>query len=505
MRVRGTLDKIAPIDRWLEAPAFRASLARAVGETSAERPVLACRAEAGGWRYRPGDPLRPLYSIPDWGVQEDANWRWHHQSLALVSMYTHLHMNGSDPRALSALQAVISSWWRNADDPAFSWGEHTSALRLERLLRAFGALFDDLPQEFRTWLVSIISAHVDRLLGDVACRQHNHALDQIYALLLAKRYLPFLNVPEEELARRLADERAYLLSAENVVTENSPGYQSWIPARIAECQQQLGMMPDARLLADSNDFTCWIARPDGKWPEFGDTMPKMAILPKPAAPVGFRAFPHAGYAVWRNARTWFALKCGFLSHAHRHHDDGSFLLSVDGEDVFVEAGMFGYANGWEREFARSPLAHNISYRPEADPVRSTTSRRWQRHHHRWGIVDADGDERCWHVNCRSYMFGDSVYTRHVTGAGGVISVQDSFDTPGAIRTRFHVPAGRRIHVAPGRVNIDDRLELRHDLPDPTLIAGHHTIGYLSYGPLQVVEFSWQPDRVAARFEIVLGI
>ncbi|MEG3157009.1 heparinase II/III family protein [Lysobacter zhanggongensis] len=346
---------------------------------------------------------------------------------------------------------------------------------------------------------------MDRLLGDVAVSHHNHALDQIYALTLAKRYLPFLDIPEDVLAVRLEVERCHLLSREGVVTENSPGYQSWIPARIAECQRLLTGATDTALPAQSDEFTAWITRPDGTWPEFGDTAPGKPVEPLHAAPTGRRVFTHAGYAVQRDADSHFAIKCGFLSHAHRHADDGTFLLHAGGEDWFIEAGMFGYARGWEREHARSPQGHNISYRAGANVIRSTTSRRWQRRHTRWGMTETDAG-----VACRSFMFDDAVYERRVAFLPGRIVLYDAFDAPGTIRTRFHVPADRHVHVEPGTVTLTsaatgNRLVLRHDLPPPEVVAAHHTVAYLQYGPCQAVEFAWPATRTSASFALDLHI
>ena len=467
----------------IETPAFRTHLRDAIAATTTvAAPKPACLVGPDGWRYRRSDA--PLVGIPGWGPRADGNWRWHHQQLALL--------DGFPQRA----EEIITSW--QPDDPVFSWGEHTTALRLKRLVRTFGRNFDDFSVEFRSFLVDLIAQHTRRLLDDVAVSHHNHALDQIYALTLAKRYLPFLDIPEDVLTTRLEVERRHLLSSEGVVTENSPGYQSWIPARVAECQRLLTAKTNTALLQQSEEFTAWITRPDGTWPEFGDTAPGKPVEPALAAPSGRRAFPHAGYAVHRDADSYFALKCGFRSHAHRHADDGTFLLHAFGEDWFIEAGMFGYAGGWERDYARSPQAHNISYRVGANVIRSTTSRRWQRHQSRWGLKETRAG-----LVCRSFMFDDAVYERTVEFLPGRILLRDSFDTPGTIRTRFHVPEDKIIRTSPGCVTINDLLVIHHDLPAPEMVGAHHTVSYMRYGPAKAIEFTWPAGRTRATFEIQL--
>jgi Heparinase II/III-like protein. len=393
------------------------------------------------------------------------------------------------------MQVAVIDAWRD-HDPVFSWGDHTTPLRLKRLVRVFAGLFDQVDSQVRERLARMIAEHSDRLLHDAALvrSHHNHALDQVYSLALAKRHMPFLPIPEAELVRRLAIERKHLLSSESVVVENSPGYQSWIPARIAECQRLLHGEPDATMLAQAQAFIDWIARPDGTYPDIGDTAPG-----KPASitsrPLGTCAFPHAGYVVHRSKEVHCVVKCGFLSHAHRHADDGALQLHAFGQDWIVEAGMFGYAPGWEREFARSPEAHSLSYRVGANVIRSTTSRRYQRHRSRWGMT-ATGNE----ATCRSFMFDDAVYTRRLR-FGDVIEIEDSFDVPGTIRTRFHVPSDKTIAIEDGRVTIGGRVAIEHALPAPSILAGHRTDGYLSYAPAQVIEFDWPEGVIDCRFTV----
>lgn len=470
----------------LASPRYKQQLANAVADTAPETPLrLWCTVSADGWRYREHDVPRPLGTIPDWSPAEDGNWRWHHQQLALLDAY---------PSDVPMLIALIDSW--SDDDPGFSWGDHTTALRLIRLVNVFGSVFDLVAADVRERLAGMIATHADRLLHDPAIvrSQHNHALDQIYALVLAKRHLPFLPIPDAELVRRFSIERKHLLSSESVVVENSPGYQSWIPARIAECQRLLHGEPDTAMLAQAQAFIDWIARPDGTYPDIGDTAPgKPACIT--SRPLGTCAFPHAGYVVHRSKEMHCVVKCGFLSHAHRHADDGALQLHAFGQDWIIEAGMFGYATGWERDFARSPEAHSLSYRVGANVIRSTTSRRYQRHRSRWGMT-ATGNE----ATCRSFMFDDAVYTRRLR-FGDVIEIEDSFDVPGTIRTRFHVPSDKTIAIEDGRVTIGGRVAIEHGLPAPRILPGHRTDAYLSYGPAQVIEFDWPEGVIDCRFTV----
>jgi hypothetical protein len=87
----------------------------------------------------------------------------------------------------------------------------------------------------------------------------------------------------------------------------------------------------------------------------------------PPAPEGVRAFAEGGYTVVRERRAGRAMRLtfdhgplGYLSiAAHGHADANAVLLSLDDEDILVDAGTYLYHSGgaWRDAF-RGTAAHN---------------------------------------------------------------------------------------------------------------------------------------------------
>ncbi|PGB65232.1 alginate lyase family protein [Bacillus toyonensis] len=76
-----------------------------------------------------------------------------------------------------------------------------------------------------------------------------------------------------------------------------------------------------------------------------------------------KAFNDGGYYILRNENMYCCVRCGELSFrgqgAHSHNDQLSFTLSINGEDIFIDAGTFTYTADYQaRNLFRSTSMHN---------------------------------------------------------------------------------------------------------------------------------------------------
>jgi hypothetical protein len=510
----------------------------------------------------------------DWTARTgiDSNWSWYHHSLAIIDCYMTRHSGEAvDARDVRDIQAVIRDWMRdnNRADPAnpqFSWGDHTTALRLRALVYLYAELRHEgvLSRQFGVELADAVRVHTERLLRDprIIRVRHNHALDQVFALALSHQFFPFLDYPGfaigEEVQRRFEIERDYLIAADGVETENSPAYHMWVTARIATMERDLDLVRKGAQAQTSKrnngslDFATWIQKPDGYLPQIGDTapgkkpqirLPGQRDLPAFAnylyvqtagrqgvVPSGkFRIFPDSGYFIYRDDwlppladDTHMVLKCGFRANGHRHSDDGTITLSARGEQWLVDTGMYGYQAGPQRHYALGASAHNLSY-VSGETVRSTKSRRYQRYSSQWGLSGFvhRQDEQWAGVTCTSFMYADAVYKRVVTVGNGRIRLEDSLafnDKPRPIATRFNIPHDKDVSlVSPGLATIcsgpDDCVRVKYDSGDiqsAAVIDGEkaksdafRTARYLHTEPTRVLELRWRHDARQAAFELVL--
>lgn len=76
-----------------------------------------------------------------------------------------------------------------------------------------------------------------------------------------------------------------------------------------------------------------------------------------------KSYEYGGYYILNNERINMMVRCGELSFrgqgAHSHNDQLSFVLSVDGNDIFIDPGSYVYTSNYDlRNKFRSTLMHN---------------------------------------------------------------------------------------------------------------------------------------------------
>ena len=201
--------------------------------------------------------------------------------------------------------------------------------------------------------------------------RHNYGIMQSLSLL----HLGYvLHCPEwvTRAKKRLWAQEKTSFDGEYVHQENSPAYADMVVDLFqrAGYYLQARQDPAGQLLLDemsrAQEFLRWVVKPDGMMAQIGDTPtapPRSSMDINLPPPEGRRLFLPSGYYFYRSAGggdqdTWKMLKAGFDNRTHKHADDGSFLLYARGQDVFVDCGMYGYANDGFRAYLCSANAHN---------------------------------------------------------------------------------------------------------------------------------------------------
>ena len=117
-----------------------------------------------------------------------------------------------------------------------------------------------------------------------------------------------------------------------------------------------------------------LAHPDGGPAQFNDAGLTMAysaaeclaaferLFKQTIAPAPVFAFPDAGYYGRREGGDYFVADCGRIGPdalpAHAHGDILSFELSLAGERIVVDPGVYEYIEGPRRRAARAAASHN---------------------------------------------------------------------------------------------------------------------------------------------------
>jgi uncharacterized heparinase superfamily protein len=243
------------------------------------------------------------------------------------------------------------------------WGQQLAARRL-----APAPVLASLAQQMR-----FLEANLETDLGG------NHLMKNIKALIRASAF--FTGREAARWRRRglrlLRSELEGQTLPDGVHFERSPSYHAQVFADLLECRHALGEAAPRALdevLRAMAQATADLAHPDGGPSVFNDAGLTMAYAPAEclaaykrvykqeasAAPVF--AYPEAGYFGRREGGDYFVADCGRIGPdalpAHAHGDVLSFELSVEGERIVVDPGVYEYIDGARRRESRAASSHN---------------------------------------------------------------------------------------------------------------------------------------------------
>ncbi len=207
----------------------------------------------------------------------------------------------------------------------------------------------------------------------------NHLIKNVKALLSASAFFAGRDAARwrrKGLRLLLAEIEAQVLP-DGVHYERSPSYHAQVFADLLECRHALGEAAPRALdevLQAMAQGAADLAHPDGGPAQFNDAGLTMAyasgecldvyrcLTQQEAAPAPVFAYPEAGYFGRREGGDYFIADCGRIGPdalpAHAHGDVLSFELSVGGERIIVDPGVYEYFDGAKRHESRAASSHN---------------------------------------------------------------------------------------------------------------------------------------------------
>lgn len=345
----------------------------------------------------------------DWSLGQPGrdNLSWQLHSFSFVRDLTAAYIVDADDWYISRIKSVVRQWARANIVPsppsAFSWNDHSTALRLTVLgqLVAFLKARNLLDVDFFWECLKLAYRHQQVLLSeDFYVRGTNHGLDQAFSLYQSMLFFGTLKqsaAAKQVAMQRLTFEVGKSFSDDGVHIENSPQYHETILAsvlqieRFVESFEGAGFIENSQLFASNAlEYLAYIIRPDGCHPPIGDTIVqppvnnfawlascdayKHFLYTKTKgeegvdAPSWHRVFPHSGYAIFRGNPAKFSaadrphivFKCGYLSYYHRQDDDNNIVVFAFGEEWLTDGGLYKHDHvDPQREHMRSHFAHNV--------------------------------------------------------------------------------------------------------------------------------------------------
>lgn len=262
-----------------------------------------------------------------------------------------------------------------------SWNSYTLSLRVVVWLQELARRSDRLPRDIASQIELAAVAQVRYLVENLETDLGgNHLVKNIKALIWASAcYTGEEPARWRALALRLlARELAHQVLAEGMHDERSASYHGQVFADLMECRHALGGDPlDGALdtaLQHMAQALADLTHPDGGVALFNDAGLSMAYAPGECLDVYARlfgqrpgpravfAYSDAGYFGLRSGGTYLVVDCGRIAPddlpAHGHGDVLSFELSVAGERIIVDQGVYEYVAGEKRHRARTAASHN---------------------------------------------------------------------------------------------------------------------------------------------------
>jgi len=330
---------------------------------------------------------------------KDNTWVLFFQCLSWLNDSLLKGENGNE-NAMFTSFAVIQDWiTSNAEWPAvhgsFVYGDHAVSIRLGVFYRALrlykkSILFQD--KEFFNILVTGILNHISLLAShEIYNEWHNHGIIVDRGLLEILIDFDEFKMKEEvqSLAiRRVVAQFECAFTAEGVHKEHSPCYHGSVSGWLLRCIDLIGksgksLPPVLRALARrTSDFSTYIMKPDGTFPNIGDCSGGVKYLFKESYLNNYpelnyvvsrgerglrpsklvKVFSDSGWAIFRDkwpADIYAVIHSDFNSLGHYQEDDTSLLISAQGQDLIIDSGLHSYNKNPLDIYMRKSRAHNV--------------------------------------------------------------------------------------------------------------------------------------------------
>ncbi|CDT77921.1 hypothetical protein VCR12J2_1010148 [Vibrio coralliirubri] len=287
---------------------------------------------------------------------------------------------------LAAERFISHDFYGEPDNIKYIWYDHGTADRLVVLSELYCCLFNSVGDKFTLErLFYVIYRHAQALacesfyLRNQRVKYHNHAIFQDRALIVIAETFPsveIFQVWKDTAIERCAKQFDNLITTEGASVENSSGYHVamkeivhdmvdfYSSIKLFEHSSNLKALEDKMKL-----FSEALYYPDDSIPAFGDTTFKLNRkrnnLSKYFLEEVVSDFKDSGYLfISGMTQSGVAFKFNLISSSqsliHKHFDNLSFTLWVNGIEFIVDPGFFSHALDPISIFSKGPYSHNTS-------------------------------------------------------------------------------------------------------------------------------------------------
>lgn len=315
---------------------------------------------------------------------------WH--ALHSVSMNLLRYDDTGQVSYLCAAREFVNNWLDSSfftpdKDQKYAWYDHGTAERVLVLLVMLQiGLRQGFDARFNARVIFALYKHASLLNSEAFYashqieRYHNHAWFQDIALMAVAISLKHIEISNSWLSKgleRLNDQLIHLIHRESgyaVFVENSIGYHQGVQRLVGFAGQLESLAGRGCAISNiADELDAWskgFRYPDGRFPAQGDTFRRANPASREALeqPGSWTRqvikLPQAGYAVLKggdiNTPWMFGLLATNLNSTHKHEDDLSFFLWLDGVEWLLDPSFMSHEYKDEiPAYLRSAKAHNM--------------------------------------------------------------------------------------------------------------------------------------------------
>lgn len=316
----------------------------------------------------------------DWNYQHPQSSRTYQvylHSLNIVKDFVQMYLKTSENRYLKNASDIIKNWYKynsEYDTKNLAWNEHAASYRINNII-----YYQEHAEKMRlssSLFSKIINDHVGFLNNDLNYKDNNHGIMMDNSLLLASYYLEDKEKKELILSKiyyRLNYSIQRDFSYKGMHLENSPEYHRLVLTLLNRSKRILNELGRPfsneiiEVLENAKKLNSVIIKPNRMYPIVGDTgmiidrkMPKK-FIDYVDHEAGISIFNKKNSESIFNS-TWLLFKSGYQRITHKHLDDLSVNLYLDGHDVFIDSGKYNYENNNPiRQNIISPAGHSTIY------------------------------------------------------------------------------------------------------------------------------------------------
>lgn len=323
------------------------------------------------------DPIDISEGI-DWNYQHSHNTRTYSVYLHAIEYVGYLVLAGkeyNDKNYYDVAKKIIISWEKQDSEESIehSWNEHAVSYRLTNLILFQDTVSDDYKLE-NHFFDELLIKHCAFLADDNNYKPNNHGILMDESLFKASFYMT--DEIYQKLYKSIALNRVKLalyrdFSRKGLHSENSPEYHRMMMIVLNRFNELINAKGETltndvnHKLKKAKKLLRIMLKPDSTYPMVGDTSYRVEKNLKK----DFSDYIdyEGGLVIFQNENTensilsdYLYFKCGYLSKTHKHFDDLSLNLMLEGNDIFVDAGKYGYSKKDPiRQYILSPEAHTV--------------------------------------------------------------------------------------------------------------------------------------------------